>query len=709
MQQHSIRWLTTFCLFTVAVTHHSAAHAQLRVVTYNTTPTNDLSRLRRVLSEIGNEIVNGISRPIDILALQEQGSQEVETQQVLDILDDLYGEGVYARGTVDGAGFFTQGVIYRTDTVELLDEVRVGATSSQGAARQTLRYQFRPVGYKNADFYVYNSHFKANNNPEDAARRGVEAAAIRRNADSLGEVPIIFLGDLNLYSDQSPGYQAFTADGPSRAFDPIEMEGDWHRNPDYKIVHTQSSTVTGGDNRAGGGVDDRFDFQLVTNSLMDGEGLSYIGPNIPNVGTPVSAHSYRVFGNNGTHTLGSHIGSGTAASRVVLRSLETASDHLPVVVDYQLPARPETSAAYHEKVIIGASASGTLQVRNAAPVDHAIGADELKYSVVGPHGLAAVGTVLSDSDGDQVAFELDADEIGSHAFDLVVETSNSMVDQSSVVENISYVVVDHANASFAAETKLNEVVIELGEHTLNSEVEFEIPIHNLMSEFGATADLVIERAMASDALEFSSLPLLVKPGQSAGLTGKFAANQLGSNSNVISVFGRDESLPGAHSFGPLQVTLTAFIVDLLGDFDSTGALDVSDIDTLTRAVASGGDDLSFDLNGDRSVDGGDRQFWVTELRNTYFGDSNLDGEFNSADFVVVFRAGEYDDGIGRNSTWATGDWNGDSEFDSSDFVLAFSSGGYEKGPRIRVVPETQTLGGLSIAFLAWMRRRSRRN
>ena len=79
------------------------------------------------------------------------------------------------------------------------------------------------------------------------------------------------------------------------------------------------------------------------------------------------------------------------------------------------------------------------------------------------------------------------------------------------------------------------------------------------------------------------------------------------------------------------------------------------------------------------------------------GDSNLDGEFNSSDFVTVFSAGEYEDELAGNSTWATGDWNGDKDFNSSDFVAAFSDGGYEKGPRaVAAVPEPSGM----IMFLA---------
>ena len=43
----------------------------------------------------------------------------------------------------------------------------------------------------------------------------------------------------------------------------------------------------------------------------------------------------------------------------------------------------------------------------------------------------------------------------------------------------------------------------------------------------------------------------------------------------------------------------------------------------------------------------------------------------------MFQAGEYEDAIPRNSTFAEGDWNGDGEFDSNDLILAFQAGNYE--------------------------------
>jgi hypothetical protein len=155
---------------------------------------------------------------------------------------------------------------------------------------------------------------------------------------------------------------------------------------------------------------------------------------------------------------------------------------------------------------------------------------------------------------------------------------------------------------------------------------------------------------------------------------------------------------------------TPYATLVRGDFDENFSVDVRDIDLLSSAIRSASTDLKFDINLDSKIDAADRTFWIQDEKRTYFGDANLDGEFNSADFVQVFQAGQYEDIVPGNSTWSTGDWDGDGDFSSADFVVAFQASGYEKGPRttVRAVPEPSNLFMLGVFGLIGLTRTARR-
>ena len=110
--------------------------------------------------------------------------------------------------------------------------------------------------------------------------------------------------------------------------------------------------------------------------------------------------------------------------------------------------------------------------------------------------------------------------------------------------------------------------------------------------------------------------------------------------------------------------------DLTGD----GTIDAADIDQLCRNTSVEG--ASGDFNGDGTIDLADVDFLVSQVLGSQPGDANLDGLFNSTDLEHVMIAGEYSDGIVRNSGWSEGDWNCDQDFDSYDIVWAFNIGNY---------------------------------
>ena len=122
-------------------------------------------------------------------------------------------------------------------------------------------------------------------------------------------------------------------------------------------------------------------------------------------------------------------------------------------------------------------------------------------------------------------------------------------------------------------------------------------------------------------------------------------------------------------------------VSIPGDFNGDGQVDISDVNLLCLAVRGQGSDSRFDLNRDSVIGFDDMEFLIRDILRTSFGDADLNGVFDSSDLIIVFQAGEYEDGVVGNSTWQTGDWNCDGEFDTGDLVLAFQDGGYSAAAR----------------------------
>lgn len=140
---------------------------------------------------------------------------------------------------------------------------------------------------------------------------------------------VIFSGDFNLYTGQEGAYQELL--DPTNAIilkDPINKNGNWHNNSSYQDIHTQSSRVSKDDfnNRgAEGGMDDRFDFILISENLENGNTLKY---------TP---NTYKTYGNNGNcynKSINDVSCTGTF-SQMIRDALYNMSDHLPVVMQLE--------------------------------------------------------------------------------------------------------------------------------------------------------------------------------------------------------------------------------------------------------------------------------------------------------------------------------------------------------------------------------------
>jgi hypothetical protein len=330
----------------------SAALGQLRVVVWNTAsdgennaPSTPRTGFEAIMQAIGQENVNGIARPADLLCLQEQSlvpgptGASITTENIVSRLKALYGAGTYAAvpklgGSIGGG---TQALVYRTASLSVVADKSFGTISSTVQPRQELRYQLRPHGsIGSEDFYVYVGHWKADSDSTSANRRDIEAKALRADAVALGaDARILYTGDFNLYNSSESAWTDLTAAGTGQAIDPANRVGSWHKNAGFASIFTQAPAVNPPGTLVGGGLDDRFDFQVATAPVITGDdhGLKYI------------AGSYHSFGNNGTVPVAGNIYdlNNTALAdfpdrKTLLNDLASVSDHLPVVADYTYDA-----------------------------------------------------------------------------------------------------------------------------------------------------------------------------------------------------------------------------------------------------------------------------------------------------------------------------------------------------------------------------------
>ncbi|QDT01008.1 beta strand repeat-containing protein [Adhaeretor mobilis] len=142
-----------------------------------------------------------------------------------------------------------------------------------------------------------------------------------------------------------------------------------------------------------------------------------------------------------------------------------------------------------------------------------------------------------------------------------------------------------------------------------------------------------------------------------------------------------------------------FTAPLLGDFDADGIWDADDLDLLAAAAQSGSTDVFFDLNNDGMVtfeigSGSDSDYWLHTLLGSEYGDLDLDGVIDGADFSTLLG------NFGTTSGWAAGNIDGSTVVDGADFSTLLGNFGFTSTASLAAstVPEPSTLGLLLLAL-----------
>lgn len=171
-------------------------------------------------------------------------------------------------------------------------------------------------------------HLKAGNDDQTARANMVSELTDYLSALGTNE-NFIIVGDFNVYTSSESCFQLLVdpSDPAYTFYDPINQLGDWNNSPSYSDYHTQSTHDDyNNDCFSYGGMDDRFDFILISSSIKDGTAnIQYVDDSYWAVGQDGNRRNSTLI-NPTNNTLPSN----------VITALYNMSDHLPVVAKFQI-------------------------------------------------------------------------------------------------------------------------------------------------------------------------------------------------------------------------------------------------------------------------------------------------------------------------------------------------------------------------------------
>ncbi|MBC8201904.1 MAG: hypothetical protein H8E86_07630 [Planctomycetes bacterium] len=299
----------------------SFSQAQIRVVSYNVHFCSaDMDAMETVLTEASKDDSHGKSIPVTIFMFQEvtNGKQKI----LHGLIGDSYSSGTYTNSGESGGA---QAMFYHGE--QFIEKPEDHVDIYTGATRNADRWHVIGIGEnEGVDLWVYSAHLKASKGSENKTQREFGAKAILENIETLPEGSnVIVVGDMNFYSVREPAYTALV----SVLIDPLGTD-EWAGEDDAS-KHTQSPRKQRGGGLASGGLDDRFDFQFISKSLQDGAGLDIV------------RGSYHSLGNDGKHYdiainegENAYFSTDRERSNELATALHEASDHIPVIADYDV-------------------------------------------------------------------------------------------------------------------------------------------------------------------------------------------------------------------------------------------------------------------------------------------------------------------------------------------------------------------------------------
>jgi len=279
--------------------------------------TDDMERVKYFRKIIG-------SLKPDLICLQEMANQDgaqIFYDSVMYVIDKKYS---YSPFSEIKSNINDNILYYNSEKVTYLHTKLINTDCRDIAAY----YISLKESVHKTKLIIASTHLKASNGSTDKKRRWLEVKEYQKFVDTLScDYPLIFVGDLNLYTAEEPAYKLLLDSLRVKLQDPLDARGNWHDNSYYAWLHTQSTrSYCSGFNY--GGLDDRFDFILMSHHFFDSNYIQYV------------ENSYIAFGNDGYHfnkPINVEPFTGFGRNKSIADALFYASDHLPVIAKFCYP------------------------------------------------------------------------------------------------------------------------------------------------------------------------------------------------------------------------------------------------------------------------------------------------------------------------------------------------------------------------------------
>lgn len=269
----------------------------------------------------------------DVFCVNEIGSNVTYADRILNNDINVDGIDYYQHGPLTNysGGYISNMIFYDARKLSLYQNYYI-TTSYRDINGYKMYYKSQDLSNGDTVFITFwIAHLKAGSSEANAASRLSQTQRLMSKISSMGAPGnYVLSGDFNIYSSNEDCYQELVNYSNTLFcfYDPIDRAGNWNNNSAFADIHTQSTHSYSDGCFSTGGMDDRFDFILVSPYVYYGSERVQVLP-----------ESYHALGQDGRRFNGSIVSpNNTVVPTNVANALYNMSDHLPIISDFIIDA-----------------------------------------------------------------------------------------------------------------------------------------------------------------------------------------------------------------------------------------------------------------------------------------------------------------------------------------------------------------------------------